>query len=63
MWMLQCCLEGRTKYSWEEIEGKRVEQGLKERSPRVCSPGDPSLMQTPNQVTIADAKTCLLTGA
>jgi len=30
-WMLQSFLEGGTKHSWEEIEGQRVEQRLKER--------------------------------
>ena len=28
--------EGRTKYSWEEIQGQREEQGLKKRSSRNC---------------------------
>jgi hypothetical protein len=31
MWMLQCFLEGRTKYSQEEIWRQSVQQKLKER--------------------------------
>jgi len=37
MWMLRFFLEGRTKYSPEEIQGQRAEQGLKKRSSRDCS--------------------------
>jgi len=36
VWMFQSFLEWGTKYSWEEIQGQRVEQGLKERSSRDC---------------------------
>jgi len=32
MWMLQSFLEGKTKYSWEEIQKPRVEQGLKKKA-------------------------------
>jgi hypothetical protein len=35
-WMLQSFLEGRTKYSWEEIWRQCVEQRLKERPFRDC---------------------------
>jgi len=36
MWMLQSFVEGRTKYSWEETQGQRVEQGLRKRSSKDC---------------------------
>jgi len=36
LWMLQSFIEGETKYSLEEIEGQRVEQGLKEMASRDC---------------------------
>jgi hypothetical protein len=36
MWMLQCLLEGGTKYSQEEIWSQSIEQILKERPPRDC---------------------------
>lgn len=55
-------LRKRTKYSWEEIEGQSVEQGLKERSPRVC----PTWGSIPYAATkpshYCDAKKCLLRG-
>jgi len=63
MWMLQSFLEGGTKYSLEELQGQRVEQGLKERPSRDWPTWDPSHMQPPNPVTIADVKKCMLTGA
>jgi hypothetical protein len=37
VWMLQCILEGGTKYSQEEIWRQRVEQRLKERQSRDCT--------------------------
>jgi hypothetical protein len=36
MWMLQSFLEGRTKYSREEIWKQREEQGLQEMPLRDC---------------------------
>jgi len=36
IWMFQFFLEGRTKYSWEEIQGQRVKQGLKQRLSKDC---------------------------
>jgi len=62
MWMLHSFLEGRTKYSWEEIQGQRVEQGLKKGS-FIDGPTWGSIPYAPpNSVTITDAKKCLLTG-
>jgi len=55
-------LRRKNKYSWEEIQGQKVEQGLKKRSSKDCLPGDPSYMQAPNPDTIVDDKKCLLTG-
>lgn len=50
------------KCSQEEIQGQRVEQGLKKRSSKDCPTWGSIHMQPSNPVTIADAKKCLLTG-
>jgi len=63
VWILQSSLERGTKYSWEEIQGLRVEHGLKERSSRNCPTWESIHMQPPNPVTLAVAKKCLLIGA
>jgi len=55
MWIFQSFLEGGAKYSWEEIQEQRVEQGLKERPSEDC-PTWGSIPYTTNPVTIADAK-------
>jgi hypothetical protein len=47
----------------KEIQGKRVEQRLKEQPSRDCPPRDQSYLQTPIPDTVADAQRCLLTGA
>jgi len=62
MWMQQF-LEGRTKYSQEEIQVQRVEQGLKKMSMGDCPTWGCIHMQPPNPATIVDAKEYLLTGA
>jgi len=61
--MLHFFLEERTKYSREEIEGQRIEQGLNKTSSRDCPTwGWASHMHPPNPITIADASKCSMTG-
>jgi len=63
MWMLHSYSEGRTKYSWEEIQGQRVERDLRQGHPETALTRDSSHRHPPNPVTMADAKMCLLRGA
>jgi hypothetical protein len=53
--MLQCFLEGGTKYSQEEIWRQSVEQRLNEKPSETVPPEDPSYIQLPNSDVIADA--------
>jgi hypothetical protein len=42
------------------MQGERVEQKLKNSHPKTVAPTDPSHLLTPNPVTTANAKMCLL---
>jgi len=61
--MLHSLLEGRTKYTLEEIQGQLVEQGLKKRSYRDCPTWGYIPYAATNPSLYADDKNCLLTGA
>jgi hypothetical protein len=62
-WVLQCFLEGGTKYSQEEIWRQSVEQRLKKRPSRESPTWGSILYTVAKPGAIADAEKCLLTGA
>ena len=60
MWVLWSFLKGVTKYSWVANKETKCESETEEKT---VPPGDPSLIQSPNEDTIVDAKKCVLTRA